>query len=360
MTGPRLGRRHAVASLIRQSFRQAWGVGRGGRAKVVPIVLGGIATVPAVVALGFLALARQLGGVNVDGVSPIRYETYYPLIAQVVFLFAAAQAPELLGRDLRHRVLALYFSRAIEREDYALGKLVALAGAMLVLILFPQTLVLLGRTLLSADLVQGLLDQLPSVPAIVGQAVLTAGFLGALGLAIACWTPRRSYATVAIFAVVIVPLIAVAAIDGLSGPGPRRLRLVAQPGRRARGIERVLLRPERRGSGRGVDAERRVRRRGHRPHRALRGRARLALPAARTVSAPPRGPAWGQPAMDPSRSPARGADVVLPAEAPILLDAVSRWYGNVVAVNDVSFAVGPGITGLLGPNGAGKSTILGT
>jgi ABC-2 type transport system ATP-binding protein len=36
----------------------------------------------------------------------------------------------------------------------------------------------------------------------------------------------------------------------------------------------------------------------------------------------------------------------------------SRWYGNVVAVNDISFTVGPGITGLLGPNGAGKSTIL--
>ncbi|MFQ5473323.1 MAG: ABC transporter ATP-binding protein [Dehalococcoidia bacterium] len=36
----------------------------------------------------------------------------------------------------------------------------------------------------------------------------------------------------------------------------------------------------------------------------------------------------------------------------------SRWYGNVVAVNDVSFSLGPGITGLLGPNGAGKTTIL--
>jgi ABC-2 type transport system ATP-binding protein len=47
------------------------------------------------------------------------------------------------------------------------------------------------------------------------------------------------------------------------------------------------------------------------------------------------------------------------AAAPIVLDAASRWYGNVVAVNDVSFEVGPGITGLLGPNGAGKSTILG-
>jgi ABC-2 type transport system ATP-binding protein len=42
----------------------------------------------------------------------------------------------------------------------------------------------------------------------------------------------------------------------------------------------------------------------------------------------------------------------------ILLTDVSRWYGNVVAVNDVSFEVGPGITGLLGPNGAGKTTLL--
>jgi ABC-2 type transport system ATP-binding protein len=40
------------------------------------------------------------------------------------------------------------------------------------------------------------------------------------------------------------------------------------------------------------------------------------------------------------------------------LEGVSRWYGNVVAVNDVSFDVGPGITGLLGPNGAGKTTLL--
>ncbi len=37
---------------------------------------------------------------------------------------------------------------------------------------------------------------------------------------------------------------------------------------------------------------------------------------------------------------------------------VSKWFGSVVAVNDVSFQVHPGITGLLGPNGAGKSTIL--
>ena len=42
----------------------------------------------------------------------------------------------------------------------------------------------------------------------------------------------------------------------------------------------------------------------------------------------------------------------------IELVSVSRWYGNVVAVNEVSFRVDAGVTGLLGPNGAGKSTIL--
>jgi ABC-2 type transport system ATP-binding protein len=40
------------------------------------------------------------------------------------------------------------------------------------------------------------------------------------------------------------------------------------------------------------------------------------------------------------------------------LDRVSRWYHNVVAVNDVSMSIGPGVTGLLGPNGAGKSTLI--
>jgi len=40
------------------------------------------------------------------------------------------------------------------------------------------------------------------------------------------------------------------------------------------------------------------------------------------------------------------------------LQNVSRWYGNVVAVNDISMTLDPGVTGLLGPNGAGKTTVL--
>jgi ABC-2 type transport system ATP-binding protein len=40
------------------------------------------------------------------------------------------------------------------------------------------------------------------------------------------------------------------------------------------------------------------------------------------------------------------------------VERASRWFGNVVAVNDISFELRPGITGLLGPNGAGKTTLL--
>ena len=53
---------------------------------------------------------------------------------------------------------------------------------------------------------------------------------------------------------------------------------------------------------------------------------------------------------------------VIPSEAKddavIRVDHVSRWFGSVVAVSDVTFDITPGITGLLGPNGAGKTTLL--
>ena len=42
----------------------------------------------------------------------------------------------------------------------------------------------------------------------------------------------------------------------------------------------------------------------------------------------------------------------------VVADHLSKWYGQVIGLNDVSVTVPPGITGLLGPNGAGKSTFM--
>jgi len=46
------------------------------------------------------------------------------------------------------------------------------------------------------------------------------------------------------------------------------------------------------------------------------------------------------------------------ADAVVVVDSVSKWFGDLVAVSDVSFALRNGVTALLGPNGAGKSTML--
>jgi ABC-2 type transport system ATP-binding protein len=75
-------------------------------------------------------------------------------------------------------------------------------------------------------------------------------------------------------------------------------------------------------------------------------------------------------APDPTESPTQPTAPTPPAPIPtappsvrsaipaLEVEHVARWYGNVVAVNDISFGLGPGVTGLLGPNGAGKSTLL--
>src|SRR5215472_11839756 len=55
------------------------------------------------------------------------------------------------------------------------------------------------------------------------------------------------------------------------------------------------------------------------------------------------------------------ASVAAPASPPapvIAADHLSKWYGQVIGLNDVSVSVPPGVTGLLGPNGAGKSTFM--
>ena len=50
--------------------------------------------------------------------------------------------------------------------------------------------------------------------------------------------------------------------------------------------------------------------------------------------------------------------MTVPESSVIALRNISKWFGSVVAVNDVSFDITPGVTGLLGPNGAGKTTLL--
>jgi ABC-2 type transport system permease protein len=128
-------------------------------------------------------------------------------------IFVAAQAPELVSSDQRNHVLSLYFSHALERSDYGLAKLGALAAAVFGLALAPMLVLFIGRVLLAADVVDAFGNELEHLPQVVLAPLIYAIPLAALSLAIAAYTPRRAYATGSIIAVFIVS----AAIGGILG-----------------------------------------------------------------------------------------------------------------------------------------------
>ena len=197
--GPRLGRPFAVRSLFAHTVRGAFGIGRGGRAKIVPFGLLVILMIPALVSLGVGALA----GGAAEAIDPIKYQTYYSITQAIIFLFIAAQAPELVGPDQRNRVLPLYFSRPILRSDYAFAKLAALIAALMLFCLAPQALLFFGRILQAPDIGDGISKNIGSLLPILATACATSIFFAAVGLAISAFTPRRAYATAAIIGLFI-------------------------------------------------------------------------------------------------------------------------------------------------------------
>lgn len=228
--GPRLGRSHAVRSLFLHSLRASYGIGRGSRAKIAPLALAFLACIPALGIVAAQALLRQFpGGEAFEGALPIRFDTYAGTIGIFVILFCAAQAPDLFGRDQRHSLLALYFSRALRREDYALARMAGFMIALFILQLLPQALLFLGQVLLATDIVQGIADDLPAMAAVVAQAALTAALLGGLAMAISAFTPRRAYAVAGIIALFVIPSIVAGIVVGLGSLDVGRWLVLLSP-----------------------------------------------------------------------------------------------------------------------------------
>ena len=195
--GVRLGRRHSVLSLYFYTLRGAFGLGRRSSSKIIPIAVAIIAFIPALIQLGIAAIVPAQFEI-------IKPENYYGYVGVIVALFCAAVAPEIVGRDQRTRTLSLYFSRALQRRDYALAKLAAFVTALLLLTLLPQAVLFLGSMLAANDVPQFLKDGWRQLPRIVASGLLIAGLMASLSLAIACQTSRRSYATVAVIALFLV------------------------------------------------------------------------------------------------------------------------------------------------------------
>ena len=185
-TGPRLGRPGIVRALVWHSLRSSFGIGRGAKAKIIPVIAFVVMCLPAVVN----AVSVAQGGHRV-----VPYDTYiFQLRVLIMIIFVAAQAPELVSRDLRSHVLPLYFSRPLRRLDYPLAKLTAFILACLALIEIPLLLLYLG-TIAQAGGGSAIWDQTKALIPGLLIGLLWAVLLAAIGLALASLSGRRAYAT---------------------------------------------------------------------------------------------------------------------------------------------------------------------
>jgi ABC-2 type transport system permease protein len=187
--GPRLGRAQIVRALAWHSFRAAFGLGRGAKAKILPLVALVAMCLPAVVN----AFAMSKGQPRI-----VDYDTYAPpLRVLVMTVFVAVQAPELVSRDLRSRVLPLYFARPIKVIDYPLAKYLAFTGACLVMLEFPL-LLLYGGSIANVHGGSAVWGQTRALIPGLLVGLMWAVVLAAISLFLASTTGRRAFATGAV------------------------------------------------------------------------------------------------------------------------------------------------------------------
>jgi ABC-2 type transport system permease protein len=219
--GTRLGRGNALRTLIAYSVRSAFGLGRGSRAKTVPLLVLGFVYVPAVVSIGAASMMGMPQMVN--------YAGHLQFTAFLLALFAASQAPELIVTDRQQGVLSLYLSRALRSTDYAAAKLIAFVLAMLILTAGPQVFMFFGKVLLSPSPWPALQDEWRKILPILGGTILTSIFFASIGLALSSFATRRAYANAAVIAFFILTPPAAEIFRSLATGDLRRYAVLLNP-----------------------------------------------------------------------------------------------------------------------------------
>jgi len=191
--GPRLGRGHITRALFFESAKGAYGLGRSARSKVMPMILLGAMCLPAVI-------VAIVAGVSKLDELPGGYTSYVVKVQLLVMIYVAGQAPASVSRDLRFRVVSLYFSRPLHRIDYVAAKYAAMASALFLLMALPLTILFGGALLAKLPFI----EQVPDYLRAMAGAALLALVLAGIGLTIAALTPRRGLGVAAIIAVLAI------------------------------------------------------------------------------------------------------------------------------------------------------------
>jgi ABC-2 type transport system permease protein len=191
--GPREGRRRAQRAIFENGVRTVLGLGRGPKAKILPILLLVGAMLPAFIFIIILSLTGDGGADFIPG-----HGDYYQVIATILLIFSAIMAPELLVSDRRDNIIHLYLVRPLTATDYVLGRFLAFFVIVLALAYSGQILLLGGLLLTSSDPWQYLQDNWADIPRFLAAGVLVALFITIIPMAVASFINRRAYAAVVV------------------------------------------------------------------------------------------------------------------------------------------------------------------
>jgi ABC-2 type transport system permease protein len=203
--GPRQAEGQIALALFVTGLRNAFGLGRSGKSKLLPFILLGLNLLPALIIVAIMVFTR------LDEL-PISYAAYAGQTQMLLSVFAAAQAPILFSRDLRHGSIVLYLARPLRSATYALMRWCSLTAALLIFLVTPILVLLLGAVLSEADLT----DQLTESGLAVLVALLLAGMLASVTGVISAWSTRRGFGVVASIAVLLFGYGAVAAVQAIA------------------------------------------------------------------------------------------------------------------------------------------------
>jgi ABC-2 type transport system permease protein len=234
-TGPRLGRRHATAALYVHSLRTAFGLGRSAKAKIFPGMVIALAFAVAIVAVAIRAQTDEV---------VMTYLQYVDGLAIPIVLFLAVVGPEIVCRDLRARVLPLYFSRPLGRSDYALAKLAAMISAVWLLLAAPLLLMFLGGVFDQTGGASGAWNEFTDFLGGLGHAAITAVVFGAFAVPLASLSSRRAVGAVVIAAAFTVTTPIIGVVVEVGGTTARQLVPLLNPVSIVSGLETWIYRTD--------------------------------------------------------------------------------------------------------------------
>jgi ABC-2 type transport system permease protein len=231
-----------VTALYLHSLRTAFGLGRSAVVKIFPGIVVGLAFVVAVV----LVAVRSRAG----GVIPYTYLQFIDGLGIPLVVFLAVIAPELVSRDLRSRVLPLYFSRPLRRSDYALAKLAATISSVWLLLAGPLLLIFLGGAFSRTGGASAVWREFTDFLGGLGYAAMTAVVLGSFAVPLASLASRRAIAAVVIVVAFAATAPVIGVIEAVGGTTAQQLGPLVNPATLLTGVETWIYRDDKLDIGR--------------------------------------------------------------------------------------------------------------